>query len=426
MNKEQNFYGWKLLGILWLLYFINMGVTAYGSIISAQPMVKELGISRSMYGLAFTVASVIAALPAYFAGAFITTRGIRASFIFGSIFIIAGAVVMSMAQNVWYWIVGYGVFCGVGFCFGTGLPAGTGVTKWFRRYRGRAGAVLMTAPSAGGIIAAPLMGWFIANVAGGNWHYGFLSIAGFAGLSIILAWLFVKESPESVGQHPDGIAEDPAGVAASPVSNLQTSYPWTIQEAYRTYQYWMLVIGGLGTNWASGFVIIHWFMYLLGIGHQSSTAAMGLSVFAGASITGRLVSGYFLDKLPARLVYLATIVCSIIGLLGAFNPDTPILAHSAAFFIGFGFGGGAVCGGVSMANYFGPNAFAKLSGTALMVGGLIGAWSGAINGQIYDVFKSYNWALWLAIGICLLSFVCIAVAPPPQPKYTAEGKPLNV
>jgi len=425
VKKDQIFYGWKLLGILWVLYFINMGVTAYGSIISAQPMVHELGISRGMYGLAFTVASVIAALPAYFAGVFITTRGIKASFIFGSILIIAGAVVMSMAQNAWYWIIGYGVFCGVGFCFGTGLPAGTSVTMWFRRYRGRAGAILMTAPSAGGIIAAPLMGWYIAKVVGGNWHYGFLSIAGFAALSIIIAWFFVKESPQSVGQHPDGIAEDPAGVA-NLVSKLQTSYPWTTKEGYRTYQYWMLVLGGLGTNWASGFVIIHWFMYMLGIGFPAATAAMGLSIFAAASILGRLVSGYFLDKLRARFVYLAAIVCSVIGLFGAFNPVTQALSYSAAFFIGFGFGGGAVCGGVTMANYFGPNVFARLSGTALMVGGLIGAWSGVINGLVYDAFKSYYWAIWLAVGICLLSFVCIAVAAPPQPKSNAIGKPVNV
>ncbi|MBP2659526.1 MAG: D-galactonate transporter, partial [Firmicutes bacterium] len=41
MANEQKFYGWKLVGVLWTLYLLNMGFPLYGGAVINSFMLKE-------------------------------------------------------------------------------------------------------------------------------------------------------------------------------------------------------------------------------------------------------------------------------------------------------------------------------------------------------------------------------------------------
>ena len=47
MTSERGFYGWKLVFILWLLDFVNMGFPLYGGAVINTYMLKEIPMSRS-------------------------------------------------------------------------------------------------------------------------------------------------------------------------------------------------------------------------------------------------------------------------------------------------------------------------------------------------------------------------------------------
>ena len=133
----------------------------------------------------------------------------------------------------------YGIVIGTGISFSTIVPVTTVAARWFRRYRGRAMAIPLSASGFAGFVGAPLINRILA-ANGGNWRQAWLVVAGIVIASGIVAISFVKERPEDLGQPVDGIPDD-----ASPVSDpsATTAGPaWTPGEAYRTRSYWMVLV----------------------------------------------------------------------------------------------------------------------------------------------------------------------------------------
>jgi len=79
--------------------------------------------------------------------------------------ICAGSLFLAFfATKPWHYLLGYGGIVGVGMGFGTLVPAGTAVTRWFKRYRGRAMGICLGASGiAGFVVAVPLMAYAIAT-----------------------------------------------------------------------------------------------------------------------------------------------------------------------------------------------------------------------------------------------------------------------
>jgi hypothetical protein len=54
MTNPDKFYEWKLVGALWMLGFLNMGFPFYGGSVINTYMLRQIHMSRSIYGLGFT------------------------------------------------------------------------------------------------------------------------------------------------------------------------------------------------------------------------------------------------------------------------------------------------------------------------------------------------------------------------------------
>ena len=79
-------------------------------------------------------------------------------------------------------------------------------THWFDRYRGRVVATVLT---AGGIVGF-LVTWYntrMLHVA--SWRTGFTSYAILALLLAGIARIFIRNTPEELGQNKDGIDTSP-------------------------------------------------------------------------------------------------------------------------------------------------------------------------------------------------------------------------
>ena len=55
LTTSTQFYGWKLLGVFWLMVFINLGFPVYGSAVINAAMAVALGFDRKTLGLVFSV-----------------------------------------------------------------------------------------------------------------------------------------------------------------------------------------------------------------------------------------------------------------------------------------------------------------------------------------------------------------------------------
>src|SRR5437660_675072 len=145
-------------------------------------------MSRSAFGLGFTVLNIFVGIPSIFVGASIVRWGIRKTFGIGSALILAGSLWLSlMTSRPWHYWVGFGILAAMGISFGTIIPAATAVTRWFSRYRGRTMAVTLSASGFAGFFVAPTINRILTG-NGGNWRQAWAIVAAVFG-RLIGGWL---------------------------------------------------------------------------------------------------------------------------------------------------------------------------------------------------------------------------------------------
>jgi len=426
MTTRPTFYGWKLVAVLWSLDFLNMGSTLYGGTVINTYMLKDIAMSRSTYGMGFTLLNLFVGLPSMLVAAAIVRWGIRQTFAIGSSLIFAGALWLALfATRPWHYLLGFGVLAGTGLSFGTIVPAATAVTRWFVRYRGWAMAIALSASGFAGFVGAPATNRILA-ATGGNWRLAWIVVCGVSVLSGVLAFAFVKERPQDLGQVPDGRidADPPSGHSASP--SLATKFPWTAEQAYRTRAYWMIILGGIACQFPFFFFTAHWILHLRGAGVQPAGAAWAMALFSIGAVEGRLVGGWLMDRLPARIAFMLGLGCYFLGTLLALNaiPQALWIAYAAAILYGTAFGWTFICMNTATAHFYGPAAFPKLGGLAMVLTAIFSAPSGVIGGKLFDIYGSYTLAfelnMMIAAGGIIALFFATMPAPPSEPTTARE------
>jgi len=204
MTSERGFYGWKLVFFLWLLDFLNMGFPLYGGAVINTYMLKEIPMSRSAFGMGFTILNLFVGIPSILVGASIVRWGIRRTFGIGfgadsrrrTVALPDRFETLALLDGIW-------------------SAHGHGNQLW-HDHSGGHGHHAMVRPLSGknhgsdaigigicGVFIAPLINR-ILTANGGNWRQAWAIVAGMAVVSAIVAFLFVRERPEDLGQSVDG------------------------------------------------------------------------------------------------------------------------------------------------------------------------------------------------------------------------------
>ncbi|HEX8712458.1 MAG TPA: MFS transporter, partial [Terracidiphilus sp.] len=303
MPEKMKFYGWNLLAVLFWLDFINMGVPYYGgSVIINDFMTRDIHMSASTRGLGFTLLNIFVGVAAIPAAISIVKIGLRATFVLGSAIICVGALYMGLfAKSAPEYLIAFGVVIGIGIIFATLVPAFTAVARWFRKYRGRANGIAVSASGIAGLLAAPLLGSVIRG-HGNNWRLGWYIVAGAAVVAGFLAFFGVKESPESLGQYVDGIPPEQQE-QTSRTDALATKYPWTTSQAYRTAAYWLIALAGIVATFPFFLFVAHWAKRLIGVGFSGSDADWALGFLTIGTLVGRWIGGVVMDFINARVAF---------------------------------------------------------------------------------------------------------------------------
>lgn len=427
MGDTQNFYGWKMLGALWFLYFLNMGFPLYGGIIANTYMLKQITMDRSVFGLSFTLLNFFVGVPSFLVASSIFKWGVRGTFCIGVGLIIFGGLLMNFwVSEPWQYLVAFGCIVGIGQCFCTIVPMSTAITRWFVRFRGRAMGIALTASGFSGFVGAPIINK-VLEANGGDWRQAWLIIAGITVAAGVIAYAFIKERPEDLGQLPDGVAADNQ-VEEAEKGTVSSNTVWTPGQAYKTVAYWLVIVGCIGCSFPFYWVIAHMVLYLKGIGISPANAAWAMGLYTMGGIGGRLVGGWLMDKMDSRYAFIlglcSTIAGSVIALI--LNANLVIMAYASALLLGVGFGWTFSCMNAILANFFGPEPFAKLFSMLMVISTIICAPSGFIGGKIFDIFKSYIPAIELNIMLCVISIIALLFAKAPQMKNFASSQTVKM
>jgi predicted MFS family arabinose efflux permease len=417
MSASTKFYGWYLLGVLFALDFVNMGFPYFGGTVINSYMIRQIRMTRSTLGLGFTFINLAVGLTAPLVAVHIVKFGVRMTYVMGSALICAGSLFLAMfASKPWHFLVAFGIVNGVGIGFATMVTAATAVTRWFRRYRGRAIGIALSGSGISGFVVS----WFLDRMlrtVGGNWRAGWYIVAAAALISGVVAFLFVKESPESMRQSVDGVAALEQD-APSRTDTLTSKHAWTTSEAYRTWAIWFIIIAGITSTYTSFFFVAHAILQMRAAGISSEKAAFAMGVFSVSMLMGRWMGGLLMDFINARVAYALGMVLVVIGSYYyglVAHPDSALPAYIAAALYGSSHGWVFSCTATMTGHYYGVAIFPKLYGTMMLFISALAAPAGYIGGRMFDRYGSYTPAIICNAVLAVIGIIVILFATMPRP-----------
>jgi len=378
-TSESSFHyrGWRVLlssSACVFVSFASLLVYTFG--VFLKPLAAEFHWSREAVSAAFGLAALSIAACSPFIGLLLDRFPARRIVLpclalFGCAF----ASLSLLTGHLWHL---YGVFIVLGIVGnGTAMLAySRTVSTWFEQRRGLAFAVLMCGGAVGAIILPPIAQWLVSTA---GWRGAFLLLG--AGVLVIglPAGSQVREKPVS------DTSSDSSGTGASVSQGLRSSIFWIIVL--------VLFCVSLGQN-AS---IAHLAALLTDRGISPASAALAISVLGAATLLGRIVTGWLLDRYFAPRVAFCLLASSAFGVFLLSSATSAAVGFLGAALIGLGMGGEADITPYLISRYFGLRSFATLYGftwTAYAIAGAIGP---VIMGKAFDATGSYAvLLLWLA------------------------------
>ncbi|HEX3032855.1 MAG TPA: MFS transporter [Bacillota bacterium] len=422
MTKEGRFYGWTMVVVLFTVYFLIGGMGIYGPSTVNALMLKETGMSRSIYGWGFLGFNLFQGIVAPLVARLINKKGIKASLLAGSAFLALTGLLMGTVVDVvkypWLFVGVFGIIAGFSIGFGGPVPAQTGVNLWFNKKRALAMSIVMSASGVGGFVVAPMM-TKVAAMAGGHYKPIWLVVMGAAILAMIITALFVKNKPEDLGQVADGSLIDAGTAKVSRV--YKASVAVEPAKALRHPKMWFVTIGLLGVFFPYMFCLAHSMPHLLDRGFSPATAAMAIGLMPLCSIAGRLAAGFLGDIIEPRFIWLVGALSMVIGFFALMNATTYTHLVVYAIFMGAGFGTAFVSYPTLFANYFGGTTFPSIMAVVFPLMQLVGAIGPGLGGSIFDATGSYQTFFIIGYVSFAIAVAALLMASPPEKATKASA-----
>ncbi|WP_007026787.1 MFS transporter, partial [Saccharomonospora iraqiensis] len=400
----SGFYGWHIVGFSALMVATTApGQTAAVSVF-IDPMLADLGISRSAISTAYLVGTLTGAVAMPFVGRALDRFGVRRVMaVIGAVFALAlcalsavSSIVGLTAGFVAIRMAGQGAL---------GLAATTAVALWFDRRRGTAMG-LVNAVGVSLISLAPVL--LESLIAQTGWRRAWL-IEGLVVAALVLpvALLGMRDRPADLGQRPDGRITD----AASPP---RPAWGLTRAVALRTPFFWTVTGGIAATGMLSTAINFHQIDLLTAHGLSTVEAAANFVPQTVANLVSTLGVGMLADRLRSRV--LVALAMAFLG--GALLLGTSVTPGLSAVALGvlLGAANGSIRAieAATFPRHFGTTHIGAIRGvvTGVSVGST--AFGPVLFAVVYEATASYTPALLGALPLPLLVIVAAVFVRPPE------------
>jgi MFS family permease len=156
----------------------------------------------------------------------------------------------------------------------------------------------------------------------------------------------------------------------------------------------VLFCSSIGQNGA----ITHMASLLTDRGVSARGGALAISAMGGASLFGRLLTGWLLDRFFASRVSFGLLAAAALGMFVLSGADSLGAGVVGAGLIGLGMGGEADVTPYLLSRYFGLRSFSVLYGLTWTFYAIAGAIGPVLMGKAFDLTGSYE-ALLLRLSI---------------------------
>jgi cyanate permease len=204
------------------------------------------------------------------------------------------------------------------------------------------------------------------------------------------------------------VAERPAAAPDRPAEHDGV----TVRAALGSRVFWIVVVVLFGSSIAQNGALTHLSALLTDRGISAGGGALALSAMGGASLVGRLTTGWLLDRFFAARVSFALLATAALGTFLLAGAQSLPMGVLAAVLIGFGMGGEADVTPYVLSRYFGLRSFSMLYGLTWTFYACAGAIGPILMGRAFDATGSYeSLLLQLAAGTLVVAALMLLLPP---------------
>lgn len=365
-GRPRIFYGWWMVAGLSVTVLVSWGVLVYAFSVFVVPMHAELGMSAAALNGAYTTGVVVCGLVAIPAGRWLQRHGARALMTTGSLVAVAGLLGWSQVHTLPEFSV---AFCLVGLAMAATLyePAFAVTTAWFDRRRAHAVLVLTIAGGLSSTVFVPLSS---ALVTWQGWRAALVTLAVIvAAVTVPVHALLLRRRPADLGLEPDGASpsdrlgepsEDSAGAAARARPDRRTPI-------LHLRSFWWITTSMTISTAARLAITVTLVSYIAGRGYSLSEAALAAGGVGLFQVVGRVGSTVLRERIPEHRTAIALFVAQGLALpvplltIGR-GPGATVSILVLVVFFGLGYGLTDLLRGTLVADYYGPDRYARVNG----------------------------------------------------------------
>jgi MFS family permease len=370
-------------------------------------LLREFGWSRSLLAGAFSLFVLVHGLAGAPLGWLADRIGPRRLILVGGGVLALGLFFTGGVSRWWQLYLAFGVVTALGVSASGWVPTVLLIQRWFPNRIGTS----MGVASAGigmGIFGMGPLSQLLIEWMGWRWAFRILSALGLALVVPSALWLLREPGPR----------REPGRGRSAESHRATESREWTLATALRSLRFWGL--GGVffAGSFTSQFLLVHQVAYFVDHGLTPLVAASVVGVVGLASVAGKVGWGWLSDLIGRELTFTLGFSCVVlsVGMLGLFATyPWPSLPFVYGVLIGVGYAVTAPLSPAASSDLFRGRHFGAIFGTlslATSFGGAVGAWAG---GWIFDLTRSYAWALVAALVFAVGAPVLLWLVAPRRP-----------
>ncbi len=402
------YYGWVVLFVAIIGIIATSPGQSFTVSLFIDSFIEDFGLSRTVVSALFSTGTFIGSLSLTFVGRMIDKHGNRKMAVIIAALFSTVLILFSFVNGPITLLFGFlGIrMLGQG---SLGLVNTTVIVEWFKRLRGRVMSIVFVSFALFQWAYVPFMQRQLEVI---DWRtmWVYLGIA-VATVTIPLAWIFMRNTPEEHGLLPDG--DDIRKKKKNDELELLEDN-WTLAEVLKNPTFWTFVFGRIiSPAWGTG-LILHQVSIFAELGHSARVAAETYATITIMTALFSLIFGVLVDRLRPGVVMALQLGALIASMILATQMTTPILLWVYAFSFGVMMGGGGVFDGAVWVNLFGRKHQGAIRGfvsTSLVTGTAIGP---ILFGLSLDVMGSYSPVLWLGVILAAIGLVGALIVPLPE------------
>lgn len=351
----------------------------------------QLGWSIAFTSNVAAIALLIMAIFGPISGLMLDRKGLRFTLIFGLVAVCLSCIVVSVADNPWVLLFGFGVIGGVGFGTVSTHIVAAAVARMYPSNVGFASSIAMSGSTAGQFLLVPLTAALLGSF---SWRWGFAGLAIGTVLLLPFVWYLLDDPSKN---------DQPVKLRAKTGSHWSADVLRLTKSPVFQLLFWSFLLCGYTT---SGVIETHLIPYASYCGFAPVPSATAYGLLSAFNLVGMLCVGWLTDRVNRPLLLASIYIIRGMTFWVLLNVGTSyetLLVFAIAF--------GAVDYSTVpvttslVASHLGLKNVGLVMGL-LTAGHQIGAATGAmLGGQLFDQYNNYDFVWISSIALAVIAGV---------------------